>query len=146
MKEINVTLSEEDFRKIIKTIIVHPDNKHIIVDAIVGNLMQTQQGCAHVYKAFMGIEAIPKFKFGDTVWIEETGLPSWRMDINKMKAEGKFFQGKLAGTINKVDIYASDAYTVDFNILNTAGVKAVDTYPMRETYLSERDNDEIELM
>jgi hypothetical protein len=145
MKEVNVTLSEEDFKKILKKIVVHPNSK-LIVDAIVGNLTQTSHGCSHLYKAFMGIEATAKFKVGDTVWIEENALPTWRMNIEKMKADGKFFQGKLAGRIDKVDIYSSDVYTVDFNIINPAGLETIDFYPMRESYLSERDDDEIELM
>lgn len=145
MKEINVTLSEEDFRKMLKKIVVHPNSK-LIVDAIVGNLMMTSHGCSHLYKAFIGIEATAKFKIGDNVWIDEHGIPSWRMNMDKMKADGKFFQGKLAGKIAEVDIYRSDIYSVEFEICNTAGVETVDIYQMRESYLTERDDDEIELM
>lgn len=145
MKEINVTLSEEDFRKMLKKIVVHPNSK-LIIDAIVGNLTQTVNGYTHLYKAFMGLDIIPKFKVGDNVWIEENGLPSWRMNMDKMKADGKFFQGKLAGKIDKVDIYSSEIYTIEFNAYDKAGVEATDSYQMREAYLSERDDDEIELM
>jgi hypothetical protein len=145
MKEINVTLSEEDFKKMLKKIVVHPNSK-LIIDAIVGNLMMTSHGCTHLYKAFMGIDITPKFKIGDNVWIEENGLPAWRMKMDKMKADGKFFQGKLAGKIAEVDIYRSDIYTVEFNIINPAGLETVDIYQMRESYLSERDDDEIELI
>jgi len=145
MKEVNVTLSEEDFKKILKKLIVHPNSK-LIIDAIVGNLMMTSHGCTHLYKAFMGIDIIPKFTIGDNVWIDENGIPTWRMNIDKMKTDGKFFQGKLAGKIEKVDIYSSDVYTVEFQIYNTAGVEITDIYPIRESYLSERDDDEIELM
>lgn len=145
MQDIQINLSEEDFKKVLKSIIVHPNSK-ILVDAIAGNLMQTSQGCSHVYKAVMGIEITPKFKVGESVWIEETALPSWRMNIDKMKADGKFFQGKLAGTIEQVNIYSSEVYTVDFNKYDSAGVNTVDSYQMRETYLSKRDDDEIELM
>lgn len=145
MKEINVTLSEEDFKKMLKKIVVHPNSK-LIVDAIIGNLMMTSHGCTHLYKAFMGIDIIPKFKIGDNVWIDEVGIPTWRMNVDKMKADGKFFQGKLAGKIAEVDIYRSDIYSVEFEIYNTAGVESVDIYQMRESYLTERDDDDIELM
>jgi hypothetical protein len=75
VKEINVTLSEEDFKKMLKKIVVHPNSK-LIIDAIVGNLTQTSHGCTHLYKAFMGIDIIPKFKVGDKVIDKEINLGS----------------------------------------------------------------------
>lgn len=146
MQDIQINLSEEDFKKALKSIIVHPNSK-LIVDAIAGNLMQTSQGCSHLYKAMMGIEITPKFKVGDSVWIEETALPSWRMNIDKMKEDGKFFQGKLAGTIDQVNIYSSEMYTVMFIKYEAVSyAEKEDFYSIREAYLSKRDDDEIELM
>lgn len=109
---------------------------HILINAIVENLAETEVGLQQLYMALSGIEATSRFRVGDTVLIPWGLLPTWRLDFDKTQEAGLIVKECLVAEVTEINLRRSNPLTVVYK-----AVKKNEAEPVEETYvLSETDN------
>lgn len=109
---------------------------HILINAIVENLAETEVGLQQLYMALNGIEATSRFRVGDTVLVPWGLLPNWRLDFDKTKEAGLIVKDCVVAEVDEINLRRSTSLTVVYK-----AVKKNEAEPVEDSYmLSETDN------
>lgn len=143
--DINVNVSKDELIKIMEGVLsAHPHNT-ILARVIVNNLLKTSVGVGQLVKGLVGLETTTEFKVDDVVWVPIRQLPTWRINVDKMKEEGMIFQDMVEATILDIDLYDANPLSIEYEMYTSDNQKIKDKFRVELKVVYPSDKNEISL-
>jgi hypothetical protein len=98
--------------------VINSPHKELIVETILGNLQSDAQVRKMTF-ALMGIERQLPCKVLSTIWVKVNHLPTWRVDIKKMRQRGMFFQEKTKALVKRISPTDDESIEIEFLAINS---------------------------
>ena len=99
--------------------VINSPHKELIVDTIMQYLTGSNKSLGstsidNMSKALMGVVPTVPFKLFDKVWVKVHDLPTWRMDLVRMRAEKLIFQDKVQAVVCRADPYMAPPVEITY--------------------------------
>jgi hypothetical protein len=125
---IEVKVKVKDIEAMLKDKLTGAYNKEV-AQIVISNLKTTELGIEQLYNAFSGILPTTDVKVGDSVLINASTLPSWRIDFDKTKEAGFMYQSKMKGIVEYIDLCKIACYRVKYSYVDKSdGGKKEETW------------------
>ena len=143
--DINISVSNDELIKIMEGVLsAHPHNT-ILARVIVNNLLKTSVGVGQLVKGLIGLETTTEFKVDDVVWVPIRQLPTWRINVDKMREEGMIFQDMIEATILDVDLYDASPLSIEYEMYTSDNQRTKDKFRVDLKVVYPSDKNEISL-
>ena len=136
MKKINIEITDKDIELLLLNNLKDSPNKKLISKTIIDHLGTTDMGIECVYKSFLGINRKFDYKIGQEVWVKLDTLPSWRMNLDKMKEEKRIFQEQIRASIIEIFPVSRNCYRIEYEYLDKEDKEVKDQSQISEYYVN----------
>jgi len=136
MKKINIEITDRDIEILLLNNLKDSPNKKLITKTIVNHLGTTDMGIECVYKSFLGIDRKFDYKIGQEVWVKLDILPTWRMNLDKMKEEKRIFQEQIRAFITEIVPLNRHCYRIEYEYLDKEDKEVKDQTQISELYIN----------
>jgi len=136
MKKINIEITYRDIEILLLNNLKDSPNKKLITKTIVNHLGATDMGIECVYKSFLGIDRKFDYKIGQEVWVKFDILPSWRINLDKMKEEKRIFQEQIRAHITEIVPLNRSCYRIEYDYIDKEDKEVKDQCLISEHYLN----------
>ena len=131
-QEITLKIPQEVVVELIEKVFKE-EYKENMSKALVGVLHNNSHALETILKTVMGIKPKTKYKVGDVISIKSHSVGSWRFDDTEMESRGYTSNGYLKATIENINVYSIEPYTVSYNYWNKDNQRdASDNYSLSE--------------
>ena len=114
-KEINISLTESDIRKVIEQVVTGP-NKELVAEALFQNLMDSSaQEIGYFIQAYIGNKPVLQYSVKEEVLVAPSNLADWNFDKETMIEKGIIKNDLMKAKIIEATVFSSKAYTVVFD-------------------------------
>ncbi len=131
-QEITLKIPQKVVVELIKNVFKE-EYKENMSEVLVGALHNNTHALETILKAIMGVKPKVKYKTGDVISIKSHSVGSWRFDDTEMESRGYTSNGYLKATIENINVYSLEPYTVSYNYWNKNDQRDdSDTYSLSE--------------
>tara|TARA_Y100000389_G_C17442968_1_gene509810 strand:+ start:906 stop:1352 length:447 start_codon:yes stop_codon:yes gene_type:complete len=131
-QEITLKIPQEVVVELMKKVFKE-EYKENMSEVLVSVLHNNTHALETILKATMGIIPKTKYKVGDIISINCNSVASWRFDETEMESRGYTSNGHLKVTIESINVYSIEPYTVRYNYWSKDEQRDVsDTYNLNE--------------
>lgn len=116
---IRVVISAEEIREALYKSLKHP-HKELIADQIVYNLIPTDKGLSHLYKALYGMVEETEFYPLQKVYMPLSEV-TWKADKDAMKLTDMVEKDHITATVIKIDLRQNYNVKVSYKYLDDSG-------------------------
>lgn len=125
--------------------VINSPHKALITEIILDSL-QSEVQVRKLAFALMGIKRQLPCKVLSTVWVKSRSLPSWRVDVKKMRQRGLFFQDKIKASVARISPVDNESIEIEFLGINIGSdditlenytISGFDTEPYEEINFTE---------
>lgn len=117
--ELNIKISHKELREGLQKMI-HSEHSVLISEIIIANLVNTPVGLEQLFKAFLGLRTIAKFKVLDRVKFNvDDYLYAWNYSKEKTQEKGLIHQNLIRGIVTKVNLQSDKPYEVEYTAVDS---------------------------